>query len=167
MIHHCYPLHWRTRICVTSGYTVRARNVDIGFCWAGTFQKAFVFLFSNASLLVRGGTQTHATVPVSNGGGRTSSCKDEWAIPTNCIRALQKCRHQQVFSLVLRFVCLSNQSQTIRGPSRLLMMEQGELYWMLDVFIVAQVNKQKGPLWGPGIMSAASVVQEPMPVETY
>jgi len=38
------------------------------------------------------------------------------------------------------------------------MMEQGELYWMLDVFIVAQVNKQKGPLWGPGIMSAASVV---------
>lgn len=36
--------------------------------------------------------------------------------------------------------------------------EQGELYWMLDVFIVAQVNKQKSPLWGPGIMSAASVV---------
>lgn len=36
--------------------------------------------------------------------------------------------------------------------------EQAELYWMLDVFIVAQVNKQKGPLWGPGIMSAASVV---------
>lgn len=46
----------------------------------------------------------------------------------------------------------------VRGPSRLLMIEQGELYWMLDVFIVAQVNKQKGPLWGPGIMSAASVV---------
>lgn len=36
--------------------------------------------------------------------------------------------------------------------------EQGELYWMLDVFIVALVNKQKGPLWGPGIMSAASVL---------
>ncbi len=36
--------------------------------------------------------------------------------------------------------------------------EQAELYWMLDVFIVAQVNKQKGPLWGPGIMSAALVV---------
>lgn len=49
----------------------------------------------------------------------------------------------------------------VRGPSRLLMMEdkeQGELYWMLDVFIVALVNKQKGPLWGPSIMSAASVV---------